>query len=782
MSFFSLPNNNNNNNNNLNENGNASFGLKSKMRSGVKRISPLVDLGRNNRGEMTVNLRREKRDDFLLKRRKQDSNASTSSASPSGSGSAKGTTISLSGNNQVLSDDNESEKTPVKKEKRVEMKELYTPSSSSKVDLVKCEDLVKRQKDVLSKLTTTRTQTQEAVLTLTTVGTMLNDVSNRTNQLMALMRIRKMLALEFSPPIKEIVECNFVPRVLFLIAECHYGVNQLRQKKPNNAEEATKLKEMIKTIQEMQNEGLWIVTNIGSGSVDSTRHLVEWNAIQCCIMSLDSSSEQVWSTAIWALGNIVSETLALRDLVITKYKLFDHIISKFSKIQNIETLQTVAWTFNNVLRNKLPEWTLVQKIWPCLAHLLTVTDADVLYDTCWAITHIAKDTKKDNTKIQWVVDSGVLPKIINLMTISLRLTDEPKSGGDQDYARLRIPCLSICANVISGDDIHTEAVIQAGFMPLMIKLLGDVKVAVRKDAMWALSNIASCSSREIQLMFDHELMAPAILMSRSPSVHYAVREHATWTICNAIQCATRPQIQQMVNFGIIAALCEQLKHPDPGILEIVLAAIEVLLSGSNAPKKNKALVTSTNIQTNDENENENDLKYFCERIEEAQGLDLLQNLQNHENKDVSDAATIILDKYFIENSYGPEPTSSEDSSTSFIFGLSSSSDTAKKPTHTHTGATGNTSVAPKSASDAAFVDFNKTKMVEKSTNLNHQNVLSSIFGNNIINNNNNKPQNTSNNNDATTSLAAGGLNSFSSSSSLPSNNNKSPYSYDSLFS
>ena len=49
---------------------------------------------------------------------------------------------------------------------------------------------------------------------------------------------------------------------------------------------------------------------------------------------------------------------------------------------------------------------------PVLARLLFINDADVLADSCWALSYLSDGP---NTKIQAVIDSGVCRRLVELL-------------------------------------------------------------------------------------------------------------------------------------------------------------------------------------------------------------------------------------------------------------------------------------------------------------------------------------------------------------------------------
>lgn len=67
---------------------------------------------------------------------------------------------------------------------------------------------------------------------------------------------------------------------------------------------------------------------------------------------------------------------------------------------------------------------------------------------------------------------------------------------------VQTPALRTIGNIVTGDDVQTQAVIQCGALPSLLSLLDSPKKGIRKEACWTLSNITAGNRDQIQAVID----------------------------------------------------------------------------------------------------------------------------------------------------------------------------------------------------------------------------------------------------------------------------------------
>lgn len=104
--------------------------------------------------------------------------------------------------------------------------------------------------------------------------------------------------------------------------------------------------------------------------------------------------------------------------------------------------------------------------------------------------------------------------------------------------------------------------------------------------------------------------------------------------------------------GCIKPLCDLLVCPDPRIVTVCLEGLENILKIGEA-EKNQGTTEGVNI--------------YAQMIEDAEGLDKIENLQSHDNNEIYEKSVKILETYWIDDDDEALP-SAEGAQNGFEFG------------------------------------------------------------------------------------------------------------------
>jgi len=417
--------------------------------------------------------------------------------------------------------------------------------------------------------------------------------SNPSTQLHATKACRQMLSKEKNPPIEQVIQAGMVPELVKFLDDRYATVLELGD-----------------TGSSLQFEAAWALTNIASGSSEQTQCVVAAGAIPYFINLLRSKDTNVCEQAVWALGNIAGDGAQLRDAVINGGVL-DPLLSLLNPDRSDGFVRNVTWTISNLCRNKnpAPPDFAVKKCLPSLAQLVHQDDAEILSDACWAFSYITDGT---NEKIQWVIETGVVPRFVQLLHLS-----------EGENAALITPCLRTLGNIVTGNDEQTQCVLEAGALSGMAKLIMHDRTNIQKEACWLISNVTAGTQTQIQAVIDGNLI-PAIVHVLK-TAEFKAQKEAVWAITNLTSGGTIEQIATIANHGVVPILCDLLTVRDSKVTLVILDGLTNILA------------TGQKIGQIDQ---------VCNQIEECGGLDKIELLQQSENEKVYQVALDIIEKFF----------------------------------------------------------------------------------------------------------------------------------------
>lgn len=408
----------------------------------------------------------------------------------------------------------------------------------------------------------------------------------------AVVQLRKLLSIAHKPPIDEVIETGVVPSLVMLLGYPEH---------------------------KMQFEAAWCVTNIGSGTSEQCQVVVSHNCVPALVGLISSPNLEVAEQAVWALGNIAGDCTRLRDHVLESGVLepLFAFIEMTATQQKMVPLRNAVWSLSNLVRGKNPPWDKVACTVPLLTRLLSIDDSEVHQDTCWALSYLADG---ENKRIDAIALAGACPTLVRLL-----------GSGEM---RVVTPAMRALSNMLTGSDGATQAVLEAGFLRELPPLFRSSKMQLRKEVCWAISNVTAGTAAQLDEVMRTDLLK--LVVERLDKDEFDVQKEAAWVCANVmhghknektLHAANR--VRTLVQLGCIPPMVRLLEKNEPSTQSLMLEAFANLLAAGEELGKG--------------GENE-----FVKAFDEAEGIDTLEKLQEHQNEAIYEKAVHILETYFGE--------------------------------------------------------------------------------------------------------------------------------------
>jgi hypothetical protein len=170
--------------------------------------------------------------------------------------------------------------------------------------------------------------------------------------------------------------------------------------------------------------------------------------------------------AVWALGNIASDSCFHRDIMLRSGGI-PNIIYAIKNMNDPFLIEHSAWSLSNMCRGQpLPPYEVIADGIPVLVELIAkrqIKDKSIMADCCWAISY---NTNSERDRIQLLLDFGLERQLVEFL--------------GQDFYSLLVPSVRIVGHITMGDHLQTQKVLdQPKFFDYIYGLLHHGKKIVR---------------------------------------------------------------------------------------------------------------------------------------------------------------------------------------------------------------------------------------------------------------------------------------------------------------
>ena len=325
----------------------------------------------------------------------------------------------------------------------------------------------------------------------------------------------------------------------------------------------------------------------------------------------DGFHEEYVGHIIWTLGNLASDDINIKNLIISLgafNKITQGIISKSIPSDYVSYS---IWCLSNCLKNSESiKIDCINRFLYIIPIVIENNNEQDILEMLWGISYITESL-------------DFIDKVCNVLHINFLLKQLRKSS------EIKKAALRILLN-ISNNIVQTESLIAAGGIDVLINNLYEDDRSIIRESLITLSNIACNSESSVKLLINNKKFGKILKLINS--IDCEVLYEALFVILNTfINCSYIEVLNLMKKYNdILSELIKILEFPISGIIQITLNILDIIFSS----EKEELLVYEKNTFS------------FIAEFTELGGVDILEKLLRHEEIKIYQKSLEIIKKYW----------------------------------------------------------------------------------------------------------------------------------------
>jgi hypothetical protein len=366
----------------------------------------------------------------------------------------------------------------------------------------------------------------------------------------------------------------------------------------------------------VQYEASWALTNVVSGDSRHTEAAVKCGATQAFFQAAHSKDDALVEQCFWGLANIIGDSAQLRDHAIDcgSLDLYCKFVDAKLGSVSVTFARTLAWTCTNFCRHKEPQLTVQQisTILPFIKKFLDHPDNTCKQDACWALSYL---TDSNDDILDLVFKTKILPSVRPLLGSTV--------------IEMIAPAIRVFGNFTSGNDRQTQDIIDIGILNREVpQILQTGSNKVIKETIWMISNILAGTPAQIQSVINAKLV-PSILQYLRRG-DFRIQTECAWALSNICHSGNRQQCYYLATINVFEYIVPLMNVRHADFLTHILSIIKSVFNAIAALHPDE-------------------LEDQKQAFEEIGGIDVIEDLQNHENAEIYEACYELIQTYFLED-------------------------------------------------------------------------------------------------------------------------------------
>ncbi|CAG9311814.1 unnamed protein product [Blepharisma stoltei] len=295
-----------------------------------------------------------------------------------------------------------------------------------------------------------------------------------------------------------------------------------------------------KIFPEIQSEAMWCLANISSGAHELCEELMNLGIINACKSVINLERQDIAENAVWCLANLAGDCKEIREKLIENeiVQFLVNLMESDFEI-SISLAETTAWALNNIFKGDNLKIKMTNDALPIVKKMLKYGNDNTKLHCLYIALYISA---QNEFHVQTLINSNILKRILPFFQSNIQ--------------KEQLIVTKIIGNIIFGDDTHTQTLINLGILDYFQNLMLSTSPEIRKEVLWALSNITAGTKLQIALAVEHPVILLAMQALYDASA--PVKLEASIVFNNIIHAGAKPTILGLVHKNILPHLRDGL--------------------------------------------------------------------------------------------------------------------------------------------------------------------------------------------------------------------------------